>query len=381
MDGQGQKQPIEQLVDELGAMRLREEPGQILARVLTSAGEFLSAKKIILLFYDGEAEQLHRWDWEPGLAAPQRSEVPPGQVAAWIALDRREELELLEAGDPLSSQLAAQPVLSVKLPYGPNCQRLIVAGPAQADEHAVQALRALAEELFPLVERFFTLRHVRTQAIDEERNRIAQDFHDGPLQAFLGFEVQIQFIRKLLEREPKQAARELEQLQALARRQGRELRDLLQEMRLIDLEGATLLGVLRNLVQDLEKVGDIRIRLLADSHRVEAPRGVCREVFHIVREAVTNARKHGAATHVVISVDSDPEQLRLSIDDNGCGFNFAGVYSLEELNRLRIGPVSIKQRAQQLGAALELESTPGHGARLLLRVPLAGSRQIRAASV
>jgi signal transduction histidine kinase len=372
MVGENTGRSIEQLLGELRAMRLREEPGEVLARVLAGAGECLGAAQLVLLFYDSEGEQLHRWDWLAGQGKPAHSEVPPGQVNAWIALDRGEEAEILPADAPLGRQLGAQCLLSVRLPSGPNCQRLLAVDPAERQPRQLESLRLLAGELAPLVEQFFVLRRIRSQAIDEERNRIAQDFHDGPLQAFLGFEVQLHFVRKLLERDPAKAARELEQLQSLARKQGREMRDLLQEMRLIDLEGTTLLGVLRHLAQDLEKSGDIQIKLLADSHRVEAPRRVCREVFHIVREAVTNARKHGAATCVVISVDSDPEQLRLSIDDNGGGFSFPGRYTLEELNRLRLGPVSIKQRVQQLGGSLELESTPGHGSRLLLTVPLGG---------
>jgi len=374
MGGAGKERSIEQLVAELRSMGLREEPGAVLGCVLASAGQALSARQVTLLFYDTEVEQLYRWDWKPGISKTALSEVPPGQVGAWMILDRREETELLGPNAPLSVRLGAQSVVSVRVPSGPNCQRLVAVEPAQTDAGVLDALRALAVELSPLIERFFALRRIRSQAIEEERNRIAQDFHDGPLQAFLGFEVQIQFIRKLLDRDPARAGRELEQLQALARNQGRELRDLLQEMRLIDVEGATLLGVLRHLIQDLEKSGDIHIKLLADSHHVEAPKGVCREVFHIVREAVANARKHGAATYVLISVDSEPDELRLSIDDNGAGFHFSGSYSLEELNRLRIGPVSIKQRAQQLGASLVLDSTPGHGARVRLRVPLAGAK-------
>jgi signal transduction histidine kinase len=374
MGGAGKERSVEQLVAELRSMGLREEPGAVLGCVLVSAGQALSARQLVLLFYNTEAEQLYRWDWQPGISKPPLSEVSPGQVDAWMILDRQEETELLGPEAPLSVQLGAQRVVSVRLPSGPNCQRLIAVEPAEADAGMLAGLGALAAELSPLIERFFALRRIRSQAIDEERNRIAQDFHDGPLQAFLGFEVQIQFIRKLLDRDPARAGRELEQLQALARKQGRELRDLLQEMRLIDVEGATLLGVLRHLIQDLEKSGDIHIKLLADSHHVEAPRGVCREIFHIVQEAVTNARKHGAATHVLIAVDSEPNELRLSIDDNGTGFHFSGSYLLEELNRLRIGPVSIKQRAQQMGASLALDSTPGRGARLLLRVPLAGAK-------
>ena len=62
--------------------------------------------------------------------------------------------------------------------------------------------------------------------------------------------------------------------------------------------------------------------------------------------------------------------LEISIDDNGHGFSFAGSYSLEELELLRLGPESLKRRARSLNADLLLESRPGRGAGLKFRVPL-----------
>jgi len=62
--------------------------------------------------------------------------------------------------------------------------------------------------------------------------------------------------------------------------------------------------------------------------------------------------------------------LEISVDDNGHGFNFAGTYSLEELELLRLGPASLKRRARSLGAELSLESRPGSGAGVKVRIPL-----------
>jgi signal transduction histidine kinase len=60
----------------------------------------------------------------------------------------------------------------------------------------------------------------------------------------------------------------------------------------------------------------------------------------------------------------------LTVDDDGHGFKFSGIYDLEQMDEQRIGPVSIKQRARQLEAQLTLESAPGRGSRLRLRVPV-----------
>ena len=272
---------------------------------------------------------------------------------SWITLDRREVAEALPAESPLCQRLEAQRILSVRFARGSHCGRLLVLDPKQMSVATLRSLQALAVELAPLIQQFFLLRRARSLAIDEERSRIAHDFHDGPLQTFLSIDVHLEFIRKLLERDSAAAAQQLEQLQLLARNQAQEMRDL---------------------VEQVARSGDISVQLVADSHRVEVPRRVSREVFQIAREAVANTRKHARASHIVIAVDAQAEVLKLTIDDDGEGFNFSGSYSLEELDRLRIGPISIKQRARQLGASLRLESHPGHGSRLLLRVPLASPK-------
>lgn len=366
-----QRRPsLENMIGELRNMRLEEEPRQVLGGVLRDLSEILRARRIILLFYDSEAEQLYCWNYRRRHVEPALSEVPPRELDSWITLERRDRRETLGPDAPLSQRLDAQQILSVRFARGAHCGRLLALDPEAARPDTLDDLQELTSQLAPLLEQFFTLRRVRALAIDEERRRIAHDFHDGPLQTFFSFDVHLEVVRKMLERDPQRAAQELEQLQTLVRAQGREMRELVQEMRPIDVEGTTLLALLRYLVEDLQKGGALSIKLLADSHRVDAPRRVAREVYQIVREAVTNARKHARASHIVIAVDAEADLLKLTIDDDGNGFNFSGSYSLEELDRLRVGPVSIKRRAHLLGANLRLESTPGHGARLLLQVPL-----------
>ena len=341
------------LVQELRRMRLGDEPRQLLGRVLRAVSEILRVRHTILLFYDSEEEQLYRWDYRQGEAEPTPLEVPPHEVDSWITLDRREVAEALPAESPLCQRLEAQRILSVRFARSSHCGRLLVLDPKQMGPATLRSLQALAVELAPLIQQFFLLRRARALAIDEERSRIARDFHDGPLQTFLSIDVHLEFIRKLLERDPAGAVQQLEQLQLLVRNQAQEMRGLVEQM---------------------ARSGDISVRLVADSHRVQVPRRVSREVFQIAREAVANTRKHARASHIVIAVDAQAEELKLTIDDDGQGFNFSGSYTLEELDHLRVGPVSIKQRARQLGASLRLESHPGHGSRLLLRVPLASPK-------
>jgi signal transduction histidine kinase len=88
-----------------------------------------------------------------------------------------------------------------------------------------------------------------------------------------------------------------------------------------------------------------------------------------IREALHNVQKHAGATRVAVAMEKTERGIEISIDDNGQGFNFAGSYSLEELELLHLGPESLKRRARSLNADLLLESRPGRGASLKVRIP------------
>src|SRR5262245_23933639 len=94
------------------------------------------------------------------------------------------------------------------------------------------------------------------------------------------------------------------------------------------------------------------------------------DIVQVIREALNNVRKHSKATRVAVAIEKAGKILEISIDDNGVGFHFSGSYTLDELDLLRVGPVSLKRRARSLGAEMFLESRPGHGAGLKLKIPI-----------
>jgi signal transduction histidine kinase len=73
---------------------------------------------------------------------------------------------------------------------------------------------------------------------------------------------------------------------------------------------------------------------------------------------------------VLFSVEQKSRTLQFSVQDNGQGYRFGGKYTLDELDLLRLGPRSIRQRVRALGGDLSIESTPGHGSSLRISVPL-----------
>jgi signal transduction histidine kinase len=208
------------------------------------------------------------------------------------------------------------------------------------------------------------------KAREEESQRIAADFHDGPLQSFISLQMRLEILRKLLERDTDAGMLDLKELQTLAQSQVRDLRTFLHSMRPVDIDGGNLVVTLRRTAESFQKESGIPVAFVSTSTPVGLPPEVTMEVLQMLREALHNVQKHASATRVAVSLEKTDRGLEISVDDNGHGFNFAGSYSLEELEMLRLGPASLKRRARGLNADMAIESRPGRGAGIKFRIPL-----------
>jgi signal transduction histidine kinase len=202
-----------------------------------------------------------------------------------------------------------------------------------------------------------------------ERQRIAADFHDGPLQEFIGLVLRLEVAKKLLQRDVAAAARELDEVHRLAQGQVQDLRAFLRGIRPLELERTGLVAALEQTVQDFQKNNTIAVSF---SHGGKAD-GVSpersRELVQILREALHNVQKHSQATRAAVALVQSRGWVELSVEDNGTGLDFSGPFELEELEALGLGPKSIMRRVRALGGSLTVDSRPGRGTRLCLRVP------------
>jgi len=208
------------------------------------------------------------------------------------------------------------------------------------------------------------------KAREVERERLAADFHDGPMQSFISLQMRLEIVRRMLERDPEAAKAELVQLQQLTKSQVADIRAFVRGMRPVDVEGAGFTSVLSRLVDTFHKDTGISATFLGAVGFEPGDAELGRELLKIVREALHNVQKHADASRVAVGLDLSGGAVEVMIQDDGSGFPFAGTYSLEELDLLRIGPESIKKRVRRLGGDLVVESRPNLGAGLKVRVPL-----------
>ena len=171
-------------------------------------------------------------------------------------------------------------------------------------------------------------RYEGQRAREEERQRIAADFHDGPLQSFISFQMRLEILRKMLSRDAAAAMDELKQLQELCRAQVSELRAFVRSMRPADVDGAGLGASMAGMVDQFPESTGVAASFVSGDYIEPTETEIALEVLQIVREALNNVQKHSKATRVAVSVSRKGDCLEISIDDNGSGFPFSGTYTL-----------------------------------------------------
>jgi signal transduction histidine kinase len=296
----------------------------------------------------------------------------PGSGFGWDRRDGRTIKNLPRLPGPAQHELKIRSFVSVAFEQGGQAtgRIFLLNGSKPFQKQDLAWLESIAAHMAAGLENIFLLRHLRARAIEAERSRIARDLHDGILQTLLSIEIQLDVLRRRVPTTPDQAVAGLTTLQQTVKNEGAELRQIVTDLRPLRVQSADLVDLMRGFAERYRNESTIALDLLIDSAQLRAPDRVCREIFQIYREALNNIKKHAKASHVVVKLSQDDSRLVLVVDDNGEGFSFAGRFTADELDRLRLGPISIKERTRTVGGVLTVESNPGHGARLTIEVPL-----------
>ena len=246
-------------------------------------------------------------------------------------------------------------------------------GPKRFSKADLRWFEQIVRHLGPPLENVFLLRHLRARAVEAERSRISRDLHDGILQTLLSLNIQLGVLRQKSDQSSEQfstASTELASLQKTVQQESEELRRFVTDLRPLRVESADMRELMVGFAERFRNEQGMGVDLFIEDRNLTLPDRICRELFQIYRESLHNVKKHAHASHVVVKLGQDEAKVFLVIDDNGRGFSFSGRYTSEELDRLRLGPISIKERTRGVGGTLTVESNPGHGARLTVEIPL-----------
>lgn len=222
----------------------------------------------------------------------------------------------------------------------------------------------LIGEVAPAVHGVYLLQRSRSRARAVERARVARDLHDGVIQSLIALEMQVDVLRRQAVGVSSDAVEKLESVRGLLREEVINLRELMERLRLDDVTSHQLKSYLAEMLDKVGRETGIKTSFAPNFDATELSARVSREVAQVVREALTNVRKHSGARHVHVELRSEGTQWKLVIEDDGKGFEFSGRLSLDELNAAHKGPEVIKQRVYAIKGQMVIESHPGQGSRL-----------------
>ncbi len=302
----------------------------------------------------------------------------PGQGFGW---DRRTGQALRNLPAPPQStkeEFGAQSLLAATIDAGGRpAGRVLLVNPKRTGGAAkkftpadLRWLEQIVRHISGPLENVFLMRHLRARAIESERSRISRDLHDGILQTLLSLNIQLDVLRHKFPWAPEQAGSELETLQKTVQQESEELRRMVTDLRPLRVESADMRELMLGFAERFRNESGLAVDLFIEDRSLRLPDRICRELFQIYRESLNNIKKHAKASHVVVKLGQDEAKVSMVVDDNGHGFSFSGNYASEDLDRLRLGPISIKERTRSVGGTLTVESNPGHGARLTVEIPL-----------
>jgi two-component system sensor histidine kinase DegS len=201
-------------------------------------------------------------------------------------------------------------------------------------------------------------------AQEAERQRLSRQMHDGPAQALSNFILQTEIAMRLLDADPAQAKEELGNLKSSAMGTFQKVRNFIFELRPMMLDDLGLIPTLKKYADAFkDQAGlDVGITVTGVERRLESYLEVM--VFRAVQELLGNASRHSQATAIKVQIDMGNDMIRVSVDDNGKGFD---PEILKQSSNL--GLKLIRERAEMLGGNFEIDSTAGSGARITFSVP------------
>lgn len=205
------------------------------------------------------------------------------------------------------------------------------------------------------------------EAQESERQRLAQQMHDGPAQSLTNLILQAEIVERLFDAEPARARTELGQLKTSANVTFQRVREFIFALRPMMLDDLGLLPTVRRYTQQFETVNKLPVTLNLNGDRALAPY-IEVTIFRSVQELLNNVAKHAHASRVQVTLDLNAEPSVIIVEDDGGGFDAAQVLARAR-ERGNSGLVTLEKRIEMLGGSVNYQSATGRGTRVRVLVP------------
>ena len=237
------------------------------------------------------------------------------------------------------------------------------------------ALTAIVMAVFLLAHR--RLREQTTQrelaemeltAILKERNRVAREIHDTLAQGLGAISIQLELVRDSLAADANGAQDHLNQARNLVRSSLADARNAIWNMRAQVLEQGDLAEALDRILQQITNGTNVKCRLTQSGQARRLAPQVENGLLRLGQEAITNAVRHGRPTEVLVELEFGAKSVKMLVRDDGIGFNVKCPPPSES----GFGLLGMRERAEQLGGAMNLRSHPGRGTEIRIELPVPG---------
>ncbi|MFC4769993.1 sensor histidine kinase [Effusibacillus consociatus] len=206
------------------------------------------------------------------------------------------------------------------------------------------------------------------QAQEEERRRLAREIHDGPAQMMANVVLRSEIVEKVLDRDIERVRLELRELKQMVRDSLAEVRQIIFDLRPMELDDLGLAPTLRRYLAKFQEKHGIQTDfvLIGEERRLQGPLEVA--IFRSVQEALTNIWKHAEASLATVKLEMSHPEVTVHIQDDGKGFDMKKTRGKKEQGHY--GLLGIQERIQLLGGQVEFRSRVGEGTKVIITLPI-----------
>lgn len=207
-----------------------------------------------------------------------------------------------------------------------------------------------------------------TRTQEEERKRIARDLHDDTVQSLIAINQRLELVKELLKEDPNEALTRLTEIKTMVTGAIASVRQFSRDLRPLTLEDLGLSAAMQYLVNQLAQSEAIDVHYQVEGQAENLPADMEVAIYRILQEALNNIKKHARATKVNVLAEFAPEQVSLTIQDNGQGFEVPENMT-DFASSGSFGIMGLEERAQLFGGKLTVISASEEGTTVHLLMP------------
>ncbi|MFN8442477.1 MAG: GAF domain-containing sensor histidine kinase [Caldilineaceae bacterium] len=206
-------------------------------------------------------------------------------------------------------------------------------------------------------------------AQEAERQRIARELHDATGQSLTAIALGLRGVEGLVGAGNPVSAQQVREIMNFATNALGELRQIIADLRPSQLDDLGLVAALRWYAQEYQRRRNITVTFTVKGEQVRLPSDYETVIFRIIQEALTNIAKHAQATQATLTLDTHPERVCITVQDNGRGFE-PSILPKHNERQAGWGLLGMRERALLLGGHCEIQSAPGRGTTIHVEIPL-----------